>query len=217
MPIPKVIYQTYSSKSKIPWIAQYHIKQMCKMNPSYEYRFYDDHEIDKFIQEEFDSETYSQYLKLNIGAAKADFFRYAMLFKKGGVYVDIDSRVAGDLDDWILPDDTGIITAERHPGMYVQWALVYDKGHPFLKKTLENVLDNIKDNRYPHDIHKMTGPTVYSDSIRSCINDDPSIEYRDFGTDYEGRIQFKYWLSGLSYWRKEHWRKTQKRRPILNV
>ena len=185
------------------------------MNPSYEYRFYDDHEIDKFIQEEFDSETYSQYLKLNIGAAKADFFRYAMLFKKGGVYVDIDSRVAGDLDDWILPDDTGIITAERHPGMYVQWALVYDKGHPFLKKTLENVLDNIKDNRYPHDIHKMTGPTVYSDSIRSCLNDDPSIEYRDFGTDYEGKIQFKYWLSGLSYWRKEHWRKTQKRRPVL--
>lgn len=215
MAIPKVIYQTYSSKSKIPWLAKYHIKQMRRMNPDYEYRFFDDNAIDSFIREEFNSETYAQYLKINIGAAKADFFRYAILLKKGGVYVDLDSRITGNLDDWIRPDDTAIITAERHPGMFVQWALVYDKGHPFIQKTLDNVLDNIINNRYPHDIHKMTGPTVYSDSIRICLSEDPSIKYRSFGIDYEGNMKFKYWLSGLSYLRKEHWRKTQKRRPVL--
>jgi len=185
------------------------------MNPGYDYRFFDDNDIAMFIKKEFDENTFRQYTKLNIGAAKADFFRYAILLKKGGVYVDLDSRIVGNLDEWILPDDTGIITAERHPGMYVQWALVYDAGHPFMQKTLANVLDNIKNNRYPHDIHKMTGPTVYSDSIRSCLSEDPSIRYREYGVDYEGNIKFKYWLSKLSYFRKEHWRKTQKRRPIL--
>ena len=215
MAIPKVIYQTYSSQSKIPWLAKYHIKKMRRMNPEYEYRFFDDNAIESFIREEFDSDTYAQYLKITIGAARADFFRYAILLKRGGVYVDLDSVIVGNLDDWILPDDTAIITAERHPGVFVQWALVYDKGHPFIQKTFDNVLENMINNRYPHDIHKMTGPTVYSDSIRTCLSEDPSIKYRSFGIDYEGNIKFKYWLSSLSYWRKEHWRKTQKRRPVL--
>ena len=215
MAIPKVIYQTYSSKSKIPWLAKFHIRQMRRMNPEYEYQFYDDAAIENFIRKEFDEDIYQQYLKITIGAAKADFFRYAILLKKGGIYLDLDSRIAGNLDNWIRPEDNAIITAERHPGMFVQWALVYDKGHPFMQKTFENVLDNIKNNRYPNDIHKMTGPTVYSDSIRSCLSDDETISYRSFGVDYEGHIKFKYWLSGLTYWRKEHWRKTQKRRPVL--
>lgn len=215
MAIPKVIYQTYSSKSKIPWLAKYHTRQMRRMNPEYEYQFYDDSAIENFIREEFSQDIFEQYLKITIGAAKADFFRYAILLKKGGIYLDLDSRVTGNLDDWILPDDNAIITAERNPGMFVQWALVYDKGHPFLQKTFDSVLDNIKNNRYPNDIHKMTGPTVYSDSIRSCLSEDKTIRYRSFGIDYEGHIRFKYWLSNLTYWRKEHWRKTQKRRPVL--
>jgi mannosyltransferase OCH1-like enzyme len=131
--------------------------------------------------------------------------------------VDLDSVVTGNLDNWILTDDTAIITAERNPGMFVQWALVYEKGHPFLQKTLDNVLDNIRNNRHPHDIHKMSGPTVYSNSIRSCLSEDPAIKYRDYGIDYEGNIKFKYWLSSLSYWRQEHWRKTQKHQPILKI
>ena len=215
MAIPKVIHQTYASRNRSPWLAQLHINRMRRMNPGYEYRFFDDDAIEDFIHKEFNSDTLEQYLKITIGAAKADFFRYAMLLKKGGVSVDLDSRVTGNLDEWILAEDTAIVTAEKHPGIFVQWALVYDKGHPFLQKTLENVLDNIKHNRYPHDIHKMTGPTVYSDSIRSCLAEDPSIKYRDFGVDYEGKIKFKYWLSSLTYIQKEHWRKTQKRRPVL--
>ena len=172
---------------------------MRRMNPEYDYQFFDDDDIERFILKEFSQDIYEQYQKITIGAAKADFFRYAILLKKGGVYVDLDSRVVGNLDDWIHPDDTAIITAERHPGMYVQWALVYDKGHPFLHKTLDNVLDNIRNNRHPHDIHKMSGPTVYSDSIRSCLSEDPSIKYRSLGIDYNGNIKFKYRFSNLFY------------------
>jgi inositol phosphorylceramide mannosyltransferase catalytic subunit len=213
--IPKVIYQTYSSKSKIPWLAQYHIMRMRRNNPEYEYRFFDDLAIENFIGNEFNADVYEQYRKINIGAAKADFFRYAILLKKGGIYLDLDSAIIGSLDEWILPDDTAIITSERNPGIFVQWALVYDKGHPFLQETFENVLDNIINNRYPHDIHKMTGPTVYSNAIRSCLRENERIKYRELGTDYEGHIKFKYWLSSLSFSQKEHWRKSQQRQPVL--
>lgn len=51
---------------------------MLKVNPEYDYQFFDDDAIEKFIREEFSQDIYEQYQKINIGAAKADFFRYAI-------------------------------------------------------------------------------------------------------------------------------------------
>ncbi len=215
MAIPKTIFQTYSSWDEIPLLARFHIWNMLRMNPEYEYHFYNDADIDAFILEEFGEAVFEQYSKLAIGAAKADFFRYAILFKKGGVYLDIDSKITGRLSDWINDTDKAIITEEGNPGLYVQWALVYEKGHPFLAKTVENIINNIKSNQYPNDVHKMTGPTVYTASINECIKKDPSILYRKMGVDYQGKVKFKYWLSGFSFNQKEHWRVSEKKTSVL--
>lgn len=214
--IPKVIYQTYYSKNDIPRLARFHIWNMQRMNPEYEYQFFNDDDIDIFIKDEFEYDIYKQYRKLNIGAAKADFFRYAILFKRGGIYLDIDSRASSKFRSWIKNDDSAIITKERNPGLYVQWALIYEKGHSFLKKVLEAVVDNIKNDRYPHDVIKMTGPYVYSKVLDECIQSHDSNRYRIHGVDYNGKIKFKYWLSGFSFRKKEHWRHTQKIRPVLS-
>ncbi len=215
MAIPKSIYQTYSSQKEIPSMARFHIWKMRKMNPEYEYHFYNDDDIEAFLTKEFDPDVLTQFKKIAIGAAKADFFRYAILLKKGGVYLDIDSQVTGKLDNWISKNDTAIITEEGNPGLYVQWALVYAKGHPFLAKTVENIVNNIKSNRFPNDVHKMTGPRVYTDSINECLEKDPSIPYRKMGVDYKGKIKFKYWLSGFSFSSKEHWKVSQTKRGVL--
>ena len=189
---------------------------MRRMNPEYEYQFFNDDDIDKFIKAEFDTDIYEQYKRLNIGAAKADFFRYAVLFKRGGIYLDIDSIAKSKFRSWISNDDSAVITKEKNPGLYVQWALIYDKGHPFLKMVLDAVVENIKNNRYPHDVLNMTGPNVYSKVIDQCLQNKDSPNYRIFGIDYNGKIKFKYWLSGFSFRKKEHWRQTQKTKPVLS-
>ncbi len=215
MSIPKIIYQTYSSQKEMPLMARFYRWNMLRNNPEYDYQFFNDADIEKFISKEFGADIFEQYIKLTIGAAKADFFRYAILLKKGGIYIDIDSQVVGKLDNWIKKDDNAIISEERNPGFYVQWALVYEKGHPFLQKVLNEIVSNIKSNRFPNDVHKMTGPTVYSGAIKACINENKSINYRIFGVDYEGKIKFKYWLSGFSFSKKEHWRTSQQKRGVL--
>jgi inositol phosphorylceramide mannosyltransferase catalytic subunit len=89
MPIPKIIYQTYYS-NKLPIITKFFIWWMRKRNPDYKYEFFDDARIDNFLKTEYPPDFFKAYQKLAIGAAKADFFRYAVLYKTGGVYVDID-------------------------------------------------------------------------------------------------------------------------------
>jgi mannosyltransferase OCH1-like enzyme len=82
MAIPKQIFQTFKT-DKLPWLTRFHIKRMLKKNPEYQYHFYDDKRITEFFKDEFPPEYLKAYNRLTIGAAKADFFRYAILYKKG--------------------------------------------------------------------------------------------------------------------------------------
>ncbi|ASW73224.1 glycosyl transferase [Chryseobacterium piperi] len=219
MPIPKQIFQTFKSK-KLPWLTQWYIWNMKRKNPEYDYFFYDDNDIQKFIEDEFPPEYIENYNKLTIGAAKADFFRYAILYKKGGVYLDIDSAITKPLRQLINEDDEAVISKERHEGLYVQWALIFNKNHPFLKKTLELMLDNIKTHRYPNNIHATTGPTVFSNGIKQSLAEKPSIPHRIFnGIEFRGYLQFKYKLGKFFLYEKraEHWKQKQVTQDIIKV
>lgn len=217
MAIPKIIYQTFKN-NKLPFLTKWHIYNLKRRNPEYEYQFYNDERISEFIFNEFGIEIFDLYKRINIGAAKADFFRYAILYKKGGIYLDIDSLSITKLDDFILPTDAAIISLESHLEYYVQWALIFEPGHPILKNTLDIVIDNLKTNRYPNDVHKMTGPAAYSLAIKECKKNSLQNNFREIGIDYEGKFKFHYRLSKFflyGMFRKDHWRKMQLEMPIL--
>ncbi|WP_316816903.1 glycosyltransferase family 32 protein [Pedobacter nyackensis] len=214
MSIPKTIYQTFKS-DKLPLITRWYISRFRKRNQDYTYEFYNDERIESFLSTAYGDETLKLYQRLNIGAAKADFFRYAILLKKGGVYLDIDSSINGSLQDFILPNDVAIISDEGNSGLCVQWALVFEANHPFLQKTMELMADNIRNNRFPHNVHAMTGPTVYSEAIKLCLIENPDIPYRKLGVDYNKHFKFKYPLSKLLYQSGTHWKKQQLTQPVL--
>ena len=215
MAIPKIIYQTFKTR-KLPLVTRWHIGRFRRRNSEYRYEFFDDSDIENFFEVEFSAEVLQAYRQLNIGAAKADMFRYAILYKRGGIYLDIDSGIKGKLKDFVGDDDKAIIAPEGNPDTYVQWALIYEAGHPFLKRTLEMILDNIRLNKYPHDVHSMTGPGVYTSAIKDCLKTDPTIPHRIVGIDYEGHLKFKYRFGKFFlYDKSEHWKKKQISTPVL--
>ena len=217
MAIPKTIYQTFNT-TRLPWLTKWHIYQMKKLNPEYSYEFFDDSRISSFIYEEYGENVFALYDKLYIGAAKADFFRYAVLYRKGGVYLDIDSLFKVKLDTFILPEDHAIIAFEKSEEFYIQFALFYEAGHPFLKKALDIIMDNILANRYPHDVHKMTGPSAYTLAIHECIGESGETGYRQVGVDYDHSVKFSYPMSKTFLYRisrKNHWRRISKTKGVL--
>ncbi|MHA3043831.1 glycosyltransferase family 32 protein [Riemerella anatipestifer] len=215
MAIPKQIFQTFKT-DKLPWLTRWHIKRMLRRNPEYSYYFYDDEKIEDFFKNEF-PEYYKAYKSLTIGAAKADFFRYAILYKKGGIYLDIDCKLVSKFDKFILDTDEAIISRERVKIFYTQWALIFSAGHPFLKRTLEICYDNIINHRYPHDVHKTTGPSVFTQAIQECLQESPNIGYREMGEEYEGHIDDKYKLAKFFLYenKKDHWKKKQFSQDII--
>lgn len=216
MSFPKNIFQTFRT-SKLPFITRYYVRRLQKQNPDWNYEFYDDERILNFFEEAFSPEYLTAYNSLTIGAAKADFFRYAVLYKYGGVYLDIDGYAKTPLDKFIRPDDEAIISPEGNPHFFCQWALVFNKEHPILKKTLEAVLTNIQEHLYPNDVHKTTGPAAYTKTVQEILTENPQTPHRMMGVDYEGHLRPKYKLSKLSLYTKksDHWRKKQATQDII--
>ena len=237
--IEKNIFQSWYTFNLHP-IIQEKIEFFKKLNPEYKYHLYNDDDMDKFVNENFNDEITECYNKLNIIVAKVDFWRYLVLYKYGGVYLDMDSSIEKSLNLLIKDEDEAIITAEGNPNLYVQWALIFSKQHPILKKTIELVVNNIKNNSYPSDIHQTTGPSVYTREINEInmellnneaikheqINKNTDItyksnktktSYRVYGIDYNGYFNCKHDDAYLLYSGKKHWREEQAENKLLKI
>jgi len=236
MGIPKIIWQSWKTKH-LDGILKERQSKMLLDNSGYTYNLLIDDEIDEFVRREYyDSpDIVNAYNKLNIIVAKVDLWRYLVLYKYGGIYLDMDSYINVPLDSLIQTTDEAIITAEGNPGMFVQWALLFAPGHPILKSVIETVVANIHTNRYPNDIHRMTGPTAFTTGIQKyhfaqfgtliqhkhiTSDTDMTIYTRDssfriYGIDYKYTFQFKHPDHELLYSDIEHWRITQKTKELL--
>ena len=186
------------------------------LNPAYRYEFYDDERILQFIKATYPSSIFEAYTKLDIGAAKADFFRYLALFHFGGVYLDLDAYVTRRLDKFIDADDKAVITMERNAGIFAQYALVFSPKHPILEKCIETICNNIQQKLHVNDIHKLTGPSVFTDAVNWYVQQYPNdANTRIFGTDYNGYIKPKYWLHSGLFSKREKWQTAQQTRSAV--
>lgn len=178
--IPKIVYQTWKTQ-RLPLVSQYALHRMKKMNPSYSFRLFDDSEIVNFIESNFDESVRVAYSRLRLGASKADLFRYCVLFINGGVYVDIDSEIVGNLDD-LLGNSSACITRELNHGRFVQWMLAFEPGHPILERVIFYVVSEILsrpvDDTMDYDIVKLTGPDVFSRGVVDAVGL-PNLWYKD--------------------------------------
>jgi hypothetical protein len=104
--IPKRIIQTWKNKN-IPDKYQNLQKQLINKNPNYEYLFFSDEDIEKFLKTEY-PEYYVTFRRLPILIQKIDFFRYIAVYHYGGFYFDLDMECMESLDDEILKHNTVI-------------------------------------------------------------------------------------------------------------
>jgi len=158
--IPKIIVQTWKDEN-IPNKYLSDISSLKKFNPDYQFIFFTDDQIEKFILDNY-PEYYQVYLRLPIKIQKIDFFRYVAIYHYGGFYFDLDMRATKNLDslldfDCIFPVDLFISDkqcenrkerygyfCEKDMRFFVgQYAFAAKPKHPFIKKLIDNICDNI--------------------------------------------------------------------------
>ena len=134
-PVPKKIYRTWctTETEKDCGGRRFDPKVIEKTKlivPEWDQIIYTDEDIESFLNTEFGKNhpVTQAYHLLNpaYGAARADLFRYLVIYKYGGLYLDMKSCVVGLLP--VIPEDKNIWvstwSAQKHlfkDGEYQNW------------------------------------------------------------------------------------------------
>jgi mannosyltransferase OCH1-like enzyme len=195
--IPKKIYRCYSTKEKMKDFQKVFDFTKERMK-DYEQIFFDDDEVEQFINKNFSERIYNAYKHINpdYGAARADFFRYLVIYLYGGVYMDIKtgpnqiinidfepklhvskgvSGIPGIpkfhlKETFDLNDDWSFVTGVDFGSEWQQFFIVSNKGNPFVKETIQQVVTNIEHGLKQKESYNsgnisvvaMTGPITWS-------------------------------------------------------
>ena len=197
--IPRTIHQTYPSRFDTggwPAILLENLDHIRSLNPGWSHQVHNDEGISRFIQHHYGQEVLRAYNRINpcYGPARADLFRYLLLYALGGVYLDIKGGITRPLDQVLRPGDDYLISQWRnrpgdpfeewglHPelshvpgGEFQQWFIIASPRHPFLKAVIRRVLANIE--AYRPETHgtghigvlRVTGPLAYTLAITPLL------------------------------------------------
>jgi len=141
-------------------------------------------------------EVLAAYAALPRVVLKADFFRYLILYARGGIYSDIDTQALRPAVDWVSPslpqDSYGLVIGiEADPDradwqewysrriQFCQWTIQAKPGHPVLREVIARITDEtlrrkrlgLLRNYNDKDTIEFTGPAAWTDSVMAFFND----------------------------------------------
>ena len=194
--IPKQLFQTCPRGRLSPALTD-NVSELRSLNPGWSHQLFDDADIHAFILNHYGRRITALYDRIgaDYGAARADLFRYLLLYKEGGVYLDVKSRFTRSIDEVIRGDEGYVLSqwrngaGEPHEGWglhseldhlpggeFQQWHVIAAPGHPFLRAVIERVLRGIQDYRARRvdvgwtGVLRLTGPIAYTLAIAPLLD-----------------------------------------------
>jgi len=110
--IPNVVYQTW----KYPVVSAVHareIRRFRRRNFDFSFEFFDDARMSSYMETTYaDHPILAVFREIQIPAARADIWRYCLLFERGGMYCDIDSAIQTPLRNLVADDPSEVLSFE---------------------------------------------------------------------------------------------------------
>ena len=145
--IPKIFHQTWDTED-IPEVFHKWIVTWKKLHPDWSYWFWTLKEIRNFVVAEY-PELLSLYDVYTEDIFRSDVMRYLVLYKFGGVYVDLDMEPLMPLDNWtynfncIVSEETYehpfVVREADPPANILNGFIACRPRHPFLKLAIDSL------------------------------------------------------------------------------
>jgi len=172
--IPKVIHQIWVGNKPIPKIYQKFMKSWKKNHPDWEYRLWTDKDVDLFPwinRDLFDA--------VDNPGMKSDIWRYEIIYRFGGVYVDCDMESRRPLDPMhsrmefyasylLMEQDNYEIMGCHLLAAPVLSIIMGDVVYALRKKTRKMDLRNVSFD----EVQQITGPLFWTNMIRDRVQND---------------------------------------------
>jgi mannosyltransferase OCH1-like enzyme len=191
--IPNIIFRTAEDKKVSSSFYTYCHQKWVELNPDYNIVWYNNCDREKFLKKFYIGDVYNAYKTLKPGAFKADLWRLCVLYKFGGVYVDmfsvpmmsIKNMIKGCLKEtknFISVLDSTKVNA-IHNGF-----IICERNHPFLKQTIDDIVENVKKRYYGSSSLYCTGPILLARSINRVLKKNKNIHKK--GWNNHGNLSY---------------------------
>ena len=168
--IPTNIFQTWHTKN-LPPLMQKAVQQVKTFNPRFKHYLFDDNDCREFIRNNFSEEILNAYDRLIPGAYKADLWRYCVLYKLGGIYLDIKYKPINGFKFINLLEREHFVYDTNNIDIY-NALMICSPGNQILLNAINKVVENVKNNFYGSSFLEPTGPKMLTD----CISDKSYID-----------------------------------------
>lgn len=160
MNIPLNVYSTWKTKLLPPHMSE-NYKNLVSQNNDCNFFLYDDADCRNFIKTFFPPKILVTYDKLIPTAYKADLWRYCVLYKYGGIYLDIKFKCINGFKLSQLTHQEHYVLDNGVPenGIY-NGLMVCKKNSPFLIDCINEIIKNVKIKYYGNSPLYPTGPML---------------------------------------------------------
>ena len=220
--IPPIVYQTWVNDLFGKTHAS-EIEKFRNLNPELSFKLYNSEKSNQYMKDYWGNHPiYNIYCLLKFGPAKADIFRYCILYERGGYYFDISkgcdfpltklhpssstALISFEMNDCVVLPNKNIVNWFAHPTKYIlQWGFGFEKEHLILKSVIDNICaysDIFKDKIFENPknaILMFTGPGMFTKSLRDIIADGIRCEITQAGIDFNGYGVFEMKGSEVRY------------------
>ena len=169
--VPLVIYESWKSH-EVPKGMRDNILRLLEMNPEFDYYLYSDEECAAFIADNFDQDVLTAFHTLKPGAYKSDLWRYCILYKLGGVYMDIKYYSTVPLVSIIDETPTAFVKDLGKYCVYNAFLISPPKNEIF-KMCIDDIVKSCKERLYKQTSLDITGPCL----LGSVIQNKYTMEY----------------------------------------
>jgi hypothetical protein len=157
--IPLNLFQTWHTLDLPPKMKE-NVELLKEQNPEFTYYLYDDAMCRDFIEKNFDVDVLYTFDKLKPGAFKSDLWRYCVLYKYGGIYLDIKFKCVNNFKLINLTEKEYYVKdrlCAGEIGIY-QALLCCFKNNSIVYKLIKHVVENVKNNVYGFNPLYPSGP-----------------------------------------------------------
>lgn len=139
-------------------------------NTNYTLFYFDDKDCEEFIKLEYGKNIFDLYDTLIPSAFKADFWRYLILYKYGGLYLDFTMHTLVPFDE-IIKNYKEIYVRDTCDicGIYNAFIAVKPKAN-LIEKAIKKVIENIKNKHKGVSPLDVTGPTMFGRIFKNELN-----------------------------------------------
>jgi mannosyltransferase OCH1-like enzyme len=154
------------------------IEKLKQDHPAFQVHLYDEEQCRAFLKEHFDPEVVNAYDTLIPSAYKADLWRYAILYIRGGIYIDIKYHCVNNFSLMALTEKEYFVRDRWDLGTY-NALIVCQQGNIIMKQCIDRIVENVKNRFYGDNALHPTGPTLLGSFFSKKEIDEMELSFED--------------------------------------